>query len=445
MLATIQQFIEAKDLFLPSDKLIVAVSGGMDSVVLLHSLHQLGYSLAVAHCNYQLRGDESDGDESFVKKLANNLKIPFHTIHFDTATIAETTNESIQMVARRLRYEWFEELATQEGAHYIATAHHLNDSLETVLFNFTKGTGIAGLTGISAKAGKVVRPLLSSTKEEIIQYAEEQQLEWREDSSNDSTKYFRNRIRHKVLPVLKTINPNFEQTGVQTLEKLEAVQALVDQEIYHFERRVFKEHPNDWSLPIPLLKKESHLTFKLYEALKKYGFNYSQISALAQNLDRLSGKRFESGTHLLYIDRDRLLLVENQDTEHAKPVEIKAENTHIRWNGLSLELERKAIEGYKISESTQNAGLDFDLLDFPLRLRFWEQGDVFRPLGMKGKKKKISDYLIDEKVPLHQKDQVAVIESDGKIVWVIGYRMDERFKITKHTKSVLAINIVKTY
>ena len=270
MLSSIQEFIESNKLFSKTDQLLVAVSGGIDSVVLLQSLHQLGYSLTIAHCNYQLRGEESDGDEAFVRKLAESLGVPIHVIHFQTAEIAKQSNESIQMVARRLRYDWFEQLMKQEGGNFVATAHHLNDSLETVLFNFTKGTGIAGLSGIPAKIGKVVRPLMGTTKAEILEFAEQEKLAWREDSSNDSTKYLRNRIRHKVLPVLKTINPNFEQTGFQTLQKLAAVEDLVAEEIYRFERRVFKEHPKDWSLPIPLLKKENHLTYKLFESLKKY-------------------------------------------------------------------------------------------------------------------------------------------------------------------------------
>lgn len=442
MKQTIQQFIESHQLFTTTDKLLVAVSGGIDSIVLVHSLQQLGHHLEIAHCNYQLRGEESDGDEAFVKQLAEALGIPLNIIHFDTERIANESNESIQMVARRLRYEWFEELLNQRGLDYVATAHHLNDSLETVLFNFTKGTGIAGLSGISAKVGRIVRPLLSSTKKDILEFAEANQLAWREDSSNDSTKYHRNKIRHKVLPVLKEINPNFEQTGFQTLQKLDAVQAIVDQEIYAFERRVIKEHPNDLSMPIPLLKKESHLGFKLFEALKKYGFNYSQITALAENLDRLTGKRFESPTHVLYIDRDRVLLVNQQQEITVEPIEISEETNTLQWWELYLELEQFPIEDYRISKSAQNAGLDLNQLKFPLTLRFWEQGDYFCPLGMKGKKKKISDFLIDEKIPLHQKERIAVIQSGDDIVWVVGYRLDDRFKITENTKQVLAISIV---
>ena len=433
-------YINEKGLFMPENKILLAVSGGIDSVAMLQCFKDAGvYNFGVAHCNFGLRGEESDEDELFVKKLAKRAKVTFHSHFFETDAFANQEKISIQMAARQLRYTWFEKLKEAYGYDYIATAHHRNDSLETVLFNLVKGTGIAGLHGISPKSGDIVRPLLFADKEAILDFVAEKQLSWREDSSNESVKYSRNIIRHEVVPVLKKINPDLENSFQHTVDRIQQVEALYDKTIESLAAKAVEKKGKDVYIDLGLLKSEDIGSAMLWELIKPYGFNYVQAKEIFERLFDGAGKIFDAPTYRLNIDREHLILSPSQLGDFfPSPIQL-GQKTYENEN-LALNFATVTSEGFKITSNKKTAALDFELLKFPLELRKWQRGDVFFPLGMK-QKKKLSDFMIDEKIPLNLKERVFVLTSEGKIVWVIGYRLDDRFKITENTKTVFRVQI----
>ena len=444
MLDTFLQFIQKKDLFHLSDAILLAISGGIDSVVMAHLFAQTSFNFAIAHCNFGLRGAASDEDENFVRNLAANYEVPFYTERFETEKFAATEKISIQMAARELRYAWFGQLLKTEGYSYLAVAHHLDDVLETILLNLAKGTGIAGLRGIRVKNDKVIRPLLFAGKEEIRAYVEEHQLAWREDSSNSSDKYQRNLIRHQVVPVLQQINPNLLKAVESTVERVEAVEAIFYAQISQIQQEACFIRERNFYIEVKKLLKNPGLSVILDKLLEPYGFNYIQADTIAQKIaagivPEIIGKTFYSHTHRLDIDREHLIV----SSLHRKPfenLEIDADTESMEASGFSLTFERKEANTFEMKADKNSAALDFDRLIFPLTLRKWAPGDWFMPLGMRHKKK-LSDFMIDRKIPLNLKDKVYVLTSGNDIVWVVSHRIDERFKITADTQTVYLVRM----
>ncbi|MBD2766374.1 tRNA lysidine(34) synthetase TilS [Hymenobacter sp. BT664] len=440
MLEIVRQFIEEHALFaIEKDPLLVAVSGGLDSVVLLDVLHRLGAPVAVAHCHFGLRGADADADEQFVRKLAKQYGLPYFTEFFQTKAFAEQEGISTQMAARLLRYRWFEQVRAAQGLAYIATGHHQRDEAETMLLNLTHGTGLAGLHGIQLKNGYVVRPLLGVGRDDLHEYLVERGLRWREDASNDSPVYQRNLLRHEVLPVLREINPNLDQTLHATAERVGGAEEIVRHYVAETAARARHDEAEVTYLNIATLQKTAATTLVLHEILRPFGFSWLVVKNIVAAFPGESGRRFDSPTHRLVKDRENLVITPRRLTQFGT-FQLAAGQTDLLAAGLRLKAElHEETQGFVIPRSKSTAALDADKLKFPLTLRRWQEGDWFMPLGMKGKKL-LSDFLIDQKVPLNLKDDVRVLTSaDGKICWVVGWRVDDRFKVEEATQRVLTI------
>ncbi len=439
MLQKVSGFIQAQDLCQPDSKIIAAVSSGIDSVVLCHLLQKLKYNFAVAHCNFGLRAEDAEADQLFAKKLAKQYDVPFYTENFNTQAFAEQEKLSIQMAARTLRYQWFEQIRQQEGYDYIATAHHSNDLTETILLHLTKGTGIAGLHGIPPKNGHIIRPMLSVSKDDIYEFVTENRLIWREDSSNETTKYQRNKIRHEVIPVLKEINPNLEETMQHTAERVSHAESIVADYIKNLREQSIKEAENACYISLVPLQNATGLPVVLHELLRPFNFSYSVVLELVDALEGLSGKQFDSPTHTLVKDRDQLVITARNLSTFGS-ILIQDGDTEAEAGSLYFKIKYVDIDKYKLSKKPNVAALDMEQLKFPLKLRSWQEGDWFVPLGMNGKKK-ISDLLIDKKVPANLKSQTLVLVSDQSIAWVVNQRPDNRFKVTGKTQKVMEISV----
>ncbi|WBA42015.1 tRNA lysidine(34) synthetase TilS [Hymenobacter canadensis] len=440
MLDQVRRYITEHALFnLETDTLLVAVSGGQDSVVLAEVLHQLGARFAVAHCHFGLRAEEADADEQFVRKLAKKYEVPYFVEFFQTKAFAEQEGISTQMAARALRYEWFERIRQMQGYNYIATAHHQRDAAETMLLNLTHGTGLAGLHGIPPKNGYLVRPLLSVAKPELFEYLVEHHLIWREDASNDSPVYQRNRLRQEVLPVLRDINPNLDQTLQFTAERVGGAEEIVRRYVQDTAAEAQRIEADATYLDIRLLQKTAATTLVLHELLRPFGFSFPVVKDIVAAFPAEPGRRFESPTHRLVKDREQLVITPRNLTKFGTH-QLQAGQEVLKIDGLHLRLELQEVtEAFEVPRGKAVAALDADALKFPLIVRPWQEGDWFMPIGMKGKKK-LSDFLIDQKVPLNLKDNVQVLCSgDGKIAWVIGFRPDERFRVNDDTERVLVV------
>lgn len=433
MIHKFKSHINERFSFLKDSKLLIAISGGMDSVVLTYLCKEAQLNMALAHCNFNLRADESDGDEDFVLQLAEDLDLEVFVESFDTAQYAQDSKQSIQMAARELRYNWFLELSNQLGFDYVLTAHHADDNLETFLINFTRGTGLEGLTGIPEVNGKFVRPLLPFSRSEMEAFAKENQLKWRDDSSNTSTKYLRNKLRHDVIPILKEINPNLLQNFATTQSNLKDSQDIVADSIDAFLQKTLD------------ISNESHARFKIsefknkqnpkayvFEVFKDFGF--TEWNDVLNLLDAQSGKQVLSEQWRLIKDRDYLLLSEIHGKTYDKITISEGDKT--------IEMPIGTLYINDVDEVSETAKhivyIDKNKLHFPLTLRTWEEGDVFYPLGMSGKKK-LSKYFKDEKLSLLEKENTWLLFSGNEIVWVIGKRADERFKVTGNTDHILKI------
>jgi tRNA(Ile)-lysidine synthase len=437
MLEKFLNYIKENNLLSSSDTILLAVSGGIDSVAMAHLFYEAGFSFAIAHCNFNLRGDESDADEQFVKKLAKKLKVNIHVKQFDTHSFSKDKGVSTQMAARDLRYNWFNQLLQEYGYKKLATAHHKNDSLETILLNLVRGTGIAGLHGILPSAGEKIRPLLFADKEMIYDYVAEKHLGWREDSSNQSINYKRNLIRQEVIPVLKKINPDLENTIEITVEKIRAVEIIFKNYIRSEEKDILKKSNNDIYINIKDLKSKMEPKILLAAILEKFNFNYYQAGEIFQKMEQGSGKIFDSTTHRLNIDRDKILITEINYSEF-ESADISSHEEKFSLGQVKLNISLLTMSEAKINSDPAVALLDYDLLKFPLTLRKWKAGDWFCPLGM-NKKKKLSDFMIDEKIPLNLKQRTYVLVSADSIAWIVGHRIDNRFKITDKTKKVFKV------
>ena len=430
--------IQQNDLFTSTDKVLLAVSGGIDSSVLCYLFHKAGFSFAIAHCNFQLRDDESDEDESFVKELANHYHVPFHHIRFETNTYIKENKLSIQVAARELRYEWFEKIRREHGYAYIATAHHQGDVIETFFINLIRGTGISGLRSIVSKQGTIIRPLLFASKKDIVAYGEKNKILYREDSSNASDKYLRNKIRHHLLPVLKEFSPVAEESILHSIEKLRDAEFIYKQTIEQARSNICKEKNNTIHISITELQKLNPLTTYLYEFLKPYGFNAVAAGDILKALNGESGKRFLSTTHRLIKDRDFLIIEPLASSAKEEEYSIHKDQQEFAIPGIILHFQITKAGKRTIPVAPHIAAIDLDMLHFPLILRKWKTGDTFYPLGLNGKKK-LSDFFIDKKLSLPEKENTWLLCSDDKIVWVIGMRIDERFKVTGKTTNILFI------
>jgi len=419
--------------FLKGKKLLLAVSGGIDSMVLVHLCHQLNLDFAIAHCNFQLRGVESNDDEAFVKSHAEKIQVPVFIERFDTQTFADRHKLSIQVVARNLRYEWFYSLLANHNFDYILTAHHLDDSLETFLINFTRGSGIEGLTGIPQQNDKIVRPLLNFSRNDIEVFAQENTVEWREDSSNASDKYLRNKLRHDVIPVLKELNPSLLASFENTVLHLKQTQSLAEDAVKSLYQSVVTEEEHHTVIDLKKLLNYANYKAYLYEWLRPFGF--SDWTAVYDLLAAQSGKQVLSESHILLKNRGVLLLFPKQTTISEEVYWITKEQTDVK-----VPLKMNFCNVSDISNQTSNViFVDEALLQFPLTLRRWQEGDVFQPSGMTGKKK-LSKFFKDEKYSLWDKANAWLLCSDNKIVWIVGKRADERFKATANTTKILKIN-----
>lgn len=432
-------------------QLILAVSGGIDSIVLTDLVFNAGFSFSIAHCNFQLREEESNRDEAFVRKLAEKYGVEVHVARFDTLAHAQQNKLGIQEAARELRYQWFESLVEngtmpidreQPNNHQrttisvLATAHHADDNVETVLFNIFRGTGISGLHGILPKQGCILRPLLFAKREEIISYAKEKKLEWVEDSSNESTKYTRNYIRHEVLPMLKQIFPSVADNISNSIERWREGEELYEQALSIHRKKLCETKGNEVHIPVLKLKRSSPLKTIIFEIIKDFSFTSAQTDDVLSLLESGSGKFVASSTHRIIRNREWLIITPNT-TDKAGNILIEAGDKNISFSAGTLNFE-EAIQPFNYSTLNTIATLDAAEIKFPLLLRRWKQGDYFYPLGMR-KKKKVSRFLIDQKIALQEKEKVWVLESNKKIVWIIGHRIDDRFKLRPSTKQVLKI------
>ena len=434
MIQEFQQHIKCKLPFLEKGKCLLTISGGIDSVVLAYLCKSSQLHFSLAHCNFNLRGEESDADEVFIKQLAEQLEVEVFTQSFQTELYAKDHQLSTQLAARELRYRWFYELAEEKAFDYILTAHHVNDSLETYLLNTTRGTGLNGLTGIPEVNGKIVRPLLSFSREQIQQYAQEHEIEWREDSSNASDKYFRNKIRHHIIPQLTEENSNLLQSFQQTQQNLQDAANLLEDYTTILFSRLVEEINGKYFLNVHDLKQTPHTKAVLFQLLNSFGF--TEWNDVYQLLEAQTGKQVFSKTHRLVRDREVLILDEFLKNSE-EIIAIEKEQTTIEWEDKKISVENVK----EMQEFSQNiAYLPAQKIKYPLILRKWKAGDRFQPFGMKGKKK-LSDFLKDEKLSPLEKENTWVLISDKKIAWVVGHRTDERFKIEPNTTTILKLNL----
>ena len=432
----IQQYIIQHQLLSGEKPVVVGISGGADSVALLHILVSLGYKCIAAHCNFNLRGDESSRDEQFTTDFTQRLQVPLCKISFETNKYAQENRLSVEMAARELRYRWFEELLNTYDADAVAVAHHRDDSVETLLINLTRGSGLTGLTGIKPKNGNVVRPLLCVSREDIYAYIENNGLEYVTDSSNSSDIYTRNFIRLKVIPLLEEINPSVKASLARTANHLYDASLIYNHSIEEA-RKVITQN-NRLSISA-LLSFPAPATI-LYEMLKPYGFSRTVCESIFTVLDKDSGKIFYSSTHRLLKDRSDLLIdVLSGEDNRAYLINLEDDNVD-----LPVELKPEIVvikESYQIEKDKKFAYFDFDKLSFPLVLRHWQEGDWFVPFGMKGKKK-ISDYFSDKKFSLFDKEKTWLLCSGQDVIWIVGERTDNRYRIEKTTKRVLKLKFI---
>lgn len=435
MLEALTTYIKKENLFEKTDKVLLTLSGGMDSMVMLELFHQAGYHFGIAHVNFKLRGEESDGDQKFVEGIAKKYDCPLYVTSFDTKEYAKQHKLSTQMAARELRYQFFEEVRLKNNYQFIATAHHTDDQVETLFINLLRGTGIAGLRGILPKQNALIRPLLFAKREEIVKFRVEHNLPFREDSSNASDNYLRNKIRHKLMPALEDLDANYLNLLNANMKRFGESEQIYKQHIELIRGDIQFEKAGKAYLSIEKLKKQSPLVTYLFELLKPFGFLFSQAEDIVQTLDHESGKQFFSETHELLKDREYLIIRAKLRNIEISEIKIN-KTTESLDNPIYLKFKKLSLKDYFVMPTHNNiAALDYAKLKFPLSIRKWEKGDVFCPLGSKFKKK-LSDFFIDRKFNLFEKEDAYLLCSAEDIVWIIGHQLDDRYKITNKTKDV---------
>jgi tRNA(Ile)-lysidine synthase len=437
MLNKFLDYIEENHLFRKEDKVLLAVSGGIDSMVMADLFIKSGIKSGIAHCNFCLRGRESDKDEELVRNMAALHKLPFYSIRFDTKKYSESKGISIQMAARELRYNWFEETRRKNKYNVIAVAHNLNDNIETLLINLIRGTGIAGLTGIKNSGNHIVRPLLFAPREIIMEYQVKHMVKFREDKSNTQTKYTRNKIRHLIIPVLKEINPSIEATLNETCERLGATNDIVNYFTDKLRDSLLKKKNGNHAINITKLRPLLRNNTLIYELFKPFGITGSLVTDLHKIAEGETGGQLFTATHRFLKNRNEIIISDQTETndEYYKVKSIAG------LRKIPVILSASILipaPGFIIPSDRNTACLDSEKLTFPVIIRKWLPGDFFYPLGMK-RKKKLSDYFIDSKFSRFDKEKALILESNGKIAWIVGERIDDRFKVTEFTKKILVL------
>lgn len=431
-------FIKKENLFQPKDKLLLAVSGGVDSVVLCNLCKQAGYDFVITHCNFRLRGEESERDEQFVEGLAEIYHVPFFVKSFNTIDIAATTKKSIEETARDLRYKWFEEIRIENDFNYIVAAHHADDNIETVLMNFFRGTGIKGLRGILPKQGKIIRPLLFARRSELEAFTSNNNLSFVTDYTNAENKYTRNYFRNTILPLLSETFPEAKENILKNIQRFTETEILYRQSIDWHIKKLVEPKGNEVHIPVLKLLKAKPLVTVLYEICKEYGFTAHQVEKIIALLKSETGKYIQSATHRIIKNRNWLIIT-LVDTAMAQHILIEEKDKKIILKEGQIQIEKQDAGKVQLVTDRSIAMLDEAEITFPLLLRNWKQGDYFYPLGMQ-KKKKINRFLTDQKLSLVEKENTWILEMNKRIIWIVGMRIDDRFKVTPATKKIVKIS-----
>jgi len=443
MIRNISSFIEHNRLFLNTDRILLAVSGGLDSVVMAHLFYKKGLKFGIAHCNFGLRGKESEGDEDFTRSLAEKMGVPFFVKHFNTTAYASLKKISVQMAARELRYEWFGKVRVREKYDFIATAHHLDDQEETFFINLMRSSGLAGFHGIAPKKERLIRPLLFASRKEIEAFVKKNNIPYREDRTNRETKYLRNKIRHDLIPVFRNINPQFSQILNENIGRLKESEIIFRAAIEKTRKKIVRVKDGNVVILIRELKKLNSANTYLYEFLAPFDFNFPVCRDIVNSLDETETKQFYSSTHHLVKERDRITITPVAAEKRKKVPGIPqriTEKTKRIVSPVKLVISRIAFDPVMpFNPSPDYAYLDCRKLTFPLTIRKWQKGDHFYPFG-NSHRKKLSDYFTDKKFSMPEKEDTWLLCSGEKIIWVIGYRSDNRFRVTKKTGEVLVIH-----
>jgi len=439
MLQGFKDFLVDQELCRDGDRILLAVSGGIDSVVMAHLFRAAGYDCAIAHCNFLLRANDSDRDEAFVKDLAAYLEMPFYVRRFEVDREVQKRGISVQMAARDLRYKWFEELLAEQSMDLVATAHNRNDSVETFFLNLSRGSGIRGLKGIAPRREQIIRPMLFATRQDIVRFQQEEAIKFREDVSNFETKYQRNKIRHDVLPVMQEINPGFVESVHRSMSQLDEMYAIYRDSIEEQRKVLFREKEDRILIDLGELGELQPIKTWLFELFSPFGFSRSQCEGIEQIMQAGSGRCSLSPTHQLYKDRDQLILIPSV----SKSFDRYYLDGPDKPSSLPFPMDMDVIDREELGPIPADphiACLDLDEVQFPLTIRHWKPGDYFYPLGM-NQMKKLSDYFVDNKIPVPEKNSTWLLASGKKIVWIMGQRIDHRFRITPDTKRVLLLRL----
>ncbi len=439
MIKQFADYIRQNHLFTQTDKILLAVSGGADSIVLTDLCIKCNFNIAIAHCNFKLRGADADNDELFVRNFAKKHNIKSHFISFNTTEYSKKHKISIEMAARELRYEWFYNLKKEFGYNYIATGHHLNDSIETVLLNLTRGTGYKGLSGIANKHNNIVRPLLFATRSDIEEYAQKHNLQFCTDVTNQSDVFIRNKIRNQIIPLLKEINPAFESVMLNNLQNITEANYILNNYFKEYKHNSILEDNTYFTIPFNKIDNVDPIKIHLFELINTFGFSTDTINKVADAIinKNKTGALFYSDSHTLLLDRDAIIIRKKTSDNNTRYNinEVSDFNSGI----CNIKAQTINIEDFNLIKNRSIACLDTDKLQFPLTIRRWKQGDYFYPLGMKNKQK-VSDFLINNKVNRFAKDDVLILEdANNNIIWIVNYRIDNRFKVTETTKHVLQL------
>jgi tRNA(Ile)-lysidine synthase len=432
-------YIKTHNLFQQKDKLLIAVSGGADSTVLCELCKQAGYDFAIVHCNFKLRGEESDRDENFVRQLAEKYQVRIFVKEFDTNAIAKEQKTSIEETARNIRYDWFAALLEENNVDWLLTAHHADDNIETVMMNFFRGTGIKGMRGILPRQKNIVRPLLFARRQEIEKYATQNNIAFVTDSTNAESDYTRNYFRNELIPAIEKIYPETASNVLKNINRFLDVEEIYNESIYASKDKLLEKHGNEIHIPVLKLAKTKPLHTVIYEIIAEYNFTASQVNEVEKLLSSESGKYIASATHRILRNRKWLIISPLNTVDNVSNYVIEKDETSIFFAGGRLDINTLA-KPESLVTTADTAFIDATHLKYPLLLRKWKQGDYFYPLGM-DKKKKLSRFFIDIKLSLTEKENVWVLESDKKIIWIVGLRIDDRFKITDQTKYILRLNL----